>query len=216
MFSFPINYLDSLEQTSTIQIVIPSPDPPADSIRVKVVITVNSKVDGWGELTTPVWTGDVLRFRDTRVTIDSIWVKLIGFWIYLESSTDISIIYKYMANDLGYPAMQFNSDTSGTEYSAINYLLNAGVGLSGSRVNKELECQIYPNPAGQVLNVRWNDRQSGNFSIIDMFGRQVLQRNFSNSNEIKLLTTDLSKGLYIYHISFEGVSENISGKVLIE
>ena len=215
MFSFPVNYLDSLEQTSTIQLVIPSPEPPADSVRVKVVTSVDSKVDSWGELTTPVWTGDVLRFKEVRITIDTIWVKLIGFWIYLESGSDISVTYKYMANDVGYPVMQFNSDTSGTEYSLIKYLLNTGIGLTDPSMAKGFEYEIYPNPAGAVLNARWSDRQSGTYSLSDMFGRKVKQQDFYNLNEIKLQTSDLPKGLYILHVGFEGKKDFISERVLI-
>ncbi len=216
MFNFPVNYLDSMEGTSTVQIEIPSPEPPADSIRLKVITTVNSVVDGWGELTTPTWTGDVLRFKDVRTTIDSVWVKLFFFWAYLESSTSVSVTYKYIANDLGYAALQFNSDTSGTEYSGVNYILDAGVGEQEFTSQTNIDLEIYPNPAFEFLNARWTDKKSGTYSLVDMYGRAVKHHDFNNSREIKLQTSNLPSGLYILNIVYEGEKEFISEKVLIK
>jgi hypothetical protein len=215
MYSFPINYLDNSSQTSIADISLPSPEPLADSIRLKVVTTVEMEVDAWGELTTPTWTGQVLRIRDVRTTVDSVWVKLLFFWAYLESSTTVGITYKYMANDQGYPVMQFMADSSNTQFSGLNYLLDPDVGLADHDGLEGFNYNVYPNPAGPVLNIRWNDIRSGNFSLSDIYGRQLRSQDFANTSEIKLLTSDLARGIYVYQLRLDGVSEIYSGKVVV-
>ncbi len=198
LFSFPVNYLDSLEQTSIIDLTIPSPEPPADSVRLKVVTTVNSKIDAWGELTTPVWVGDVLRYRDLRITIDSSWVKLIGFWIYLESNTTIAINYTYMANDVGYPVLQFDSDTAGSEYSSINYLLDTGVGEPDLYLSDGIIFSIYPNPASTAIYcIMQSADVEGLMSIYDMMGREMDVIQISKgSNQYRVDVSGYPSGLY--------------------
>ncbi|MEN8225966.1 MAG: T9SS type A sorting domain-containing protein [Bacteroidota bacterium] len=198
MFSFPVNYLDSLTQTSTIDVTIESPEPPADSLRLKVVTSVETKVDAWGELTTPIWTGNVLRFRDVRTTIDSVWVKMLFFWVYLESSTNVSITYKYMANDVGYPVLQFSADTSETEFSAINYMLDAGVGLPDVLLGQQPELDVYPNPADHFVNIRYSISGIRNSILIyDVFGRLMNEiQTPQGQNQLRIDVSDYHPGLY--------------------
>ena len=175
MFDFPVNYLDSSSQTSTMDIRIESPEPPADSLRLKLVTTVVTEVDAWGELTTPSWTGQVLRIKDERTIIDSVWVKLLFFWVYLESSTNVTHTYKYMANDMGYAMMQFNSDSSDTEFSGINYLVPEDVGIADQSLTN-IELVVYPNPASSEIFIETRDMKLDTRNMIliyDLFGRKV-------------------------------------------
>jgi len=206
MFSFPVNYLDSLEQTSTIDIRVESPEPPADSIRIKVVTSVDMTVDAWGELTTPVWTGQVLRFRDTRVTIDSVWVKLLFFWVYLESSTTVTQTYKYMANDMEYPVLQFNADETGNEFSMVNYLHVEGVGREELPDGLHLAFTLYPNPAVHSMHCNiQGDMTNGEMAIYDMTGRMIDMQQISRG--IKSYRFDVSgypAGIYQVIVRGEG------------
>ncbi len=210
MFSFPVNYLDSLEQTSTVDIRVESPEPPADSIRIKVVTSVDMTVDAWGELTTPVWTGQVLRFKDTRVTIDSVWVKLLFFWVYLESSTTVTQTYKYMANDMGFPVLQFNADETGTEFSMVNYLHVEGTGQAEQPAGPQLAFILYPNPALHTMHCRiQGEMADGEMVIYDMTGRIMDRQHISSG--IKVYRVDVSGypgGIYQAVIRGE---ENILG-----
>ena len=197
MFDFPMNYLDSLDQTTTIDLRLDSPDPAADSIRIKVVTSVESRIDAWGELTTPVWTGEVLRRRDVRVTTDSSWVKLFFFWLFLETNTNTSVTYMYMANDLGYPALQFNSNIEGTEYSMVTYLLNAGVGEAELPALSQLAFDVFPNPAHDIIYCKLNDSFEGQLIIYSMTGKQMNQQAVTiNQQKFKLNVSDYPAGMY--------------------
>lgn len=191
MFEFPVNYLDSMDQTTVIDLSLESPEPPADSIRLKVVTTVESKVDAWGELITPAWTGNVLRIRDVRETIDSSWAKIIFFWVFLETNTNVVVTYKYVANEVGYPVMQFNANVEGTEFSLINYLLPAGVGETELTSHTEISMDVYPNPASSVLNCRiQNVEGEGDLFVYDLSGRKKISLKVSPSQQLQ--TIDVS------------------------
>jgi len=197
MFDFPVNYLDSRQQTSIIDVRIDSPEPTADSIRVKISTTVDSQVDAWGEISTPVWTGQVLRFRDVRTTIDSVWIKVLFLWIFLESNENIGVMYKYMANDVGYPVMTFNADTSDTNFSGINYHLDAGVGETELAIQDQLSFEVFPNPANDVLTCQFEYTFEGELHIYDIYGRQVYQKRVTtNQQQARIDVSAFPKGMY--------------------
>ena len=176
MFDFPLNYLDSLDQSTTIDIRLDSPEPTVDSIRVKVVTSLDSRVDAWGELMTPVWTGQVLRIREVRTTIDSAWIKLLFFWVFLEANSNTSVTYKYMGNNVGYPSLQFNADTSENVFSGVNYVLDAGVGVKELAFRDGLTFDLFPNPADDMIHIRMKDSEAeGAISVFDISGRQLMR-----------------------------------------
>jgi hypothetical protein len=198
MFDFPVNYLDSLNQTSVMDVRVDSPEPGADSLRIKVVTSVDSHVDAWGELTTPTWVGDVLRFRDERRTIDSAWVKILFFWIFLETNTTEVVTYKYMANDVGYPVMQFNSNPDGTEYSMVNYVYYAGVGSEELIAPQEISFRVYPNPAQDVIHFWVQDLDAeAEVSIFNLQGQQLYAIPIgSNQQQLDIDVSAYVPGIY--------------------
>jgi hypothetical protein len=214
MFSFPLNYLDSMQQTIVVDVTIASPQPPADSLRLKVVSEINDKVDAWGTLTTPVSTYDVLRIREIRIATDSVWMKLLGFWLYVESLTEITLKYTYMANDLGIQVAEIESDTSGNNYNNISYLL-AEDPIFVKEEEIAIDLRVFPNPASSVMNVAWDERHNGSFLLMDMQGKTVLEKAFENTSDIRINTSALPQGFYLYQLAFKGEKDITSGKVLV-
>ena len=215
MFSFPLNYLDSMQQTIVVDVTIASPEPPADSLRLKVVSEIDDKVDAWGTLTTPVSTYDVLRIREVRIATDSVWIKLLGIWMYVESSTEVTLKYTYMANDLGIQVAEIESDTSGNNYNNISYLL-AEDPIFVKEEEMAIDLRVFPNPASSVMNLAWDERHSGNFMLMDVQGKIVLERTFENTSDIRINTSALPQGFYLYQLAFKGEKDIISGKVLVQ
>ncbi len=215
MFDFPVNYEDSLQQTSTIDIRLDSPEPAVDSIRVKVVTSVDSRVDAWGEVMTPTWTGDVLRFRDVRTTIDSAWAKVVFFWVFIETNTNVSVTYKYMANNVGYPVLQFNANADETEFSGLNFMLDAGVGEQELFAHNEIEINIFPNPASDVMYCRVQHVEvEGEIVIYDMHGRQLKTLPVtSNQQQYKIDVSAFPAGLYQLVLKADG--KGVSAKKFV-
>lgn len=214
MFDFPVNYLDSSLQTTVMTIEIESPEPGADSVRVKITSTIDSKVDAWGELTTPVWTGQVLRYREVRTTIDSTWIKVLFFWIFLDAGESIGVSYRYMANDVGYPVLMFNADTSETDFSGINYHLDAGVGETELPMFDQLAFEVFPNPANDILHCQFDDTFEGEILVYDLTGRlQYEQRVTSNQQQLRIDVSAFPAGMY--QLVARGKGKLISAKKII-
>lgn len=197
MFDFPVNYLDSMVQTSLLQAKVVSPEPGIDSIWLKMTTTVETKVDAWGEVMTPVWTGQVLRINDFRTTIDTVWVKFLGLWIYLESGTEVSQTYKYMANDLGYPVLQFNTDETGTEFTMVNYLLDVDTRIYETAASDK-SLVIYPVPASKTVYFSISDNEiDAEIIVYDMTGRMMDLLAFNHGSKREQLNISAyPPGLY--------------------
>ena len=215
MLSFPLNYLDSMQQTTVVDVTIASPEPPADSLRLKVVSELDSKVDAWGTLATPVNTYDVLRKREVRIATDTVWIKLLGFWMYIESSTEVTLKYTYMANNEGIQVAEIESDTSGSSYNNISYLLAVGPMPFIEEEEVGVQLRVFPNPVNSVMNVAWDERHSGNFLLLDIQGKTLLEKTFENTSDIRINTSALPEGLYLYRLAFKGEKDIVSGKVLV-
>lgn len=68
-----------------------------------------------------------------------------------------------------------------------------------------LTFEVYPNPANDVINVLFEDVQSGSdeitISLIDMLGKQVRSLRYGNGNpKISLSTSDLNEGVYFLSV----------------
>jgi hypothetical protein len=213
LMNFPMNYLDSLEQTVIQDVKIKSDEPFVDSLRYKLVNDIITVVDAWGNLTTPISSYEVLRIKQTRIVTDSIWMKVGFFWVFLETSTNASLNYRYVANDAGYAVLEFQSDTAGTEYSGIRYLLDETVSLPDPISLPVVS--VFPNPANSEITFSWNDFRSGNISIYDPTGRMLIMETFSHSRQLKPDIGKLNGGLYFYQLQFFHSPEKQAGRFLI-
>ena len=86
------------------------------------------------------------------------------------------------------------------------------VSLSTNEFSKDDEFHIYPNPTQDILNVNFtNAKNNIKISLIDIQGRQVLNKNYSNkSNQFskQLNIENLSDGIYILSINNGGTISN--------
>src|SRR5690606_12913954 len=68
----------------------------------------------------------------------------------------------------------------------------------------ENEILLYPNPASDHLNVKLNNSQINQISIVDMTGRVVFQTNgIFGATEVSIPVDQLSGGIYILHVTSE-------------
>ena len=214
MFDFPVNYLDSSLQTTTMTIEIESPEPGADSVRVKITSILESKIDAWGEVTTPIFTGQVLRYRDVRTTIDSTWIKVLFFWIFLDAGESIGVSYRYMANDVGYPVLMFNADTSETDFSGITYHLDAGVGETELPMLDQLAFEVFPNPANDILYCQFEDTFEGEVMIYDLTGRILSRQPIAiGQQQLRIDVSAYPAGMY--QVVAKGNGKLVSTKKIV-
>ena len=66
----------------------------------------------------------------------------------------------------------------------------------------ELESVIYPNPAGDFINIQYESDHQLNIEIYDLNGRKILSKpvQFNNLNRFRINVSNLIQGLYIIYL----------------
>jgi hypothetical protein len=68
--------------------------------------------------------------------------------------------------------------------------------------NLELELEVYPNPATDYLNVRWNDAVSGTLRITNIQGQVVVEEQIRERTWHAVDVSGLEKGIYIMDMDY--------------
>jgi 1,4-alpha-glucan branching enzyme len=97
------------------------------------------------------------------------------------------------------------------EAGIVPYNLTTILGIEDDQFSHDL--QIYPNPAGESLNIRWTGAVQPKVEVFDLLGQKVMEQR-GISTEIRLNTGTLSKGTYLLRLS-DG-SKRMSRKITIE
>jgi uncharacterized protein (DUF1684 family) len=92
-----------------------------------------------------------------------------------------------------------------------NYLdaeINAGCGTWGIEVPEPVEgptqsIEVFPNPAKDRINVRFNDEDEAAVNLYDMMGRLVYAAN-ANTKYFVIPTQGLSQGIYTLVVNVGG------------
>jgi hypothetical protein len=75
-------------------------------------------------------------------------------------------------------------------------------GVTGvSTATDFIDLQVYPNPAGQFLNISLNQNQELSFELFDMIGHSVLKTKAQSSQNHNIPVAHLSRGIYFMHVS---------------
>lgn len=190
-------------------------NPLVNQVRYKRVGTVIDNTDGWGTITTPNGTYDVLRVKREDRSIDTVWIlPFIGFppqWQVFSTKKDTSYSYQWLGNNMKLPVAELNYDSLDQPKSFKWTLLPPPV--VGVNEAEAMSLSIFPNPASDHLLLRGIPGQiEGTFGLTDALGRTV--RNVmvgAKNNRVSL--SGLSPGLYFW--SFDGGAFRQRGQVLI-
>jgi hypothetical protein len=173
--------------------------------------------DGWGSLTTPYGTFDVLRIKSMLTAHDSLNFDTagIGFGIDRPLTTE----YKWIGKTKSIPLLQINTVTVfGTEtVTSIVYRDSARSVITEINENTINSFSIYPNPFSAELSITLQKKQQATISIKNVLGQTVFSKQLQTLN-FKLQTTlDLSfleKGIYLMEVVTDG--ERMVKKVVKE
>ncbi|MCC7232966.1 MAG: hypothetical protein IT242_08495, partial [Bacteroidia bacterium] len=139
VYQFPLDYLNSDSSQSGYQVDLTS----TLGLFYSVHKQRNNLVDGWGTITTPYGTFDVLRITSTVTERDSVYIDSLGIGLATPAITTHE--YKWCGAGGGIPLLQINT-TAGNVVTSIRYrdsLLTTGL------VNPEtgIVASLFPNPA---------------------------------------------------------------------
>lgn len=237
----PLAFFDVRNTNSSLQISIDADQLPSaildslpvspDSLRVSINTSRTDVVDGWGNLSIPGGSYDVLRekrteFRDLRLEAKVgffPWVDVtdvvVGLLMLDELGEDTSITYNYWSNLEKEPIaiVTMNNDETAVqqiEYKQIEIVSNTFVAASAQPTAK-----VYPNPAIVEARFQFENLPNGNYQLelYDLTGKRIWQRSISarGTHEERLDVTDFPKGLYLYSLKNASGQPVLTNRLLV-
>jgi hypothetical protein len=196
---FPVQYGDSREETFFVDIRIENDSPPGDSLRLKETTNKTTNVDGWGSLSIPLGSFDVLRIYEQRLIVDSIWVKMFGTWVFLEANQKTVTRYLWVSDDdeIGYTLATMYYDPESQTVDKVEFINGMPVGMPAREAKNG---NVWPNPFSRQLAIDFPSDDGGEATISDMQGR-VVARFVSNSQRLRVDMGYLPGGMYIYSLT---------------
>lgn len=200
LMNFPSTYNTSFTNISTYLATSYFGNYGFDSVKVKIVSTVQSSFDAYGSLKLGIGTYNCLRQNDYTISIDTIWGLADTTWANITSLTgkniDTTRQYTWWANNIGYELAQMTVDLktdSATSFSYLGTLPSPG-GIHEIADNSLYN--IYPNPAKDVINI-CSDLPLKNASIelYDVTG-SLLYSSVLNSVQSEISIANLANGMY--------------------
>ena len=223
----PLNFLDFGNSDAAVLLPFASEDIPGgildslpitpDSIRLRVAIERATIVDGWGKLTIPGGTYDVLREKqiEERETLMDVKIGIgpLSQWVDV---TDLISGFDFLGKDTITTYSFYNN----TEKEAIavvtvdnlnNDLVNSveykdnGIQTSIRYVDTgKPDLVAYPNPAINEVRIDFFNLPPSNYTlkIYNILGIVVWENKYSISGDRseKIGLTDLRKGTYLYSL----------------
>lgn len=158
-----------------------------------------TEVDGWGSITTPYGTFDVLRIHHKITESDSIYYAMDtsgGFWF--EVPVPVAHEYEWRAVEEKEAILRIktsiiagNEAVTGVEYRD-NY---NGLGIS----EQELIVGIYPNPTQGKLIVEVSEPIS-NLLVYGMNGQLLIEQKVGLITQTEINSDNLQPGIYLLEI----------------
>jgi len=179
-----------------INILLESPEPGADSVRMKTDVDNETHVDAWGTLNIPIGTYNVLRQRVDQLRIDSIFIKISGNWMFISASEDSATYYSWWTNnsEIGFDLFSIDADYGSGEVWGASFLNSIPTGIEKPR---QLAYNAYPNPFSEVLNIDFDKSQTGELIVLNQFSQAVHQQQISKQNTIQMDLSVLPTGVYL-------------------
>lgn len=168
---------------------------PAEWIQQRKRSTV---VDGWGQITTPFGTFDVLRVQHKIEETDSVKYNGMAFGL------DIPVTYEYewIANGEKTPILKVvttevmgNETVVSAEYKDHNF-------LNVETIQQAEGLKVYPNPVADELIISWANGMK-EVSIYHLDGTLVKQESFEQAVHT-FNTSELNSGMYFLSAQKDG------------
>jgi len=197
-YEFPMNYGATHSSFSEFEISVPTFGHYGQTL------DRNDTIDGWGSLTLPNGTYEVLRVKSILHKIDTTYLDLLGFGATIPRPEEIE--YKWLSNGTGVPLLKII--TNAGVVSQIEYQDELSVIASVVKTNKIEEVVVFPNPTKSHLVIDFKTNISGNLKVNlkDISGKNVavIYANTISTGSKKLLIdlTQYAVKQGIYFLTF--------------
>lgn len=197
-YELPMNYEDAWESNSFFEVDL---NPAFDGILRRHQERV-SEVDGWGEVTTPFGTFEVLRTKSFLDFTDSLRISFGEVTTWIELPTPSQVVYSWWAKDQKVPVLQvIAQDVGGTETITSVEYKDRYLGDVSIAESSDIQPQIslYPVPANDVINIV-SESEILNIEIYSLAGAITIQDIWSAETGI-LNVSQLVPGSYLIYIT---------------
>lgn len=211
---FPVNYGDDLSSSYYWMFTMPTNQPGIDSMRIKMSTDHAYTVDGWGQVMLPMGTYDALRFHQTGTTVDSLWIKTGGMWMFTTRFTFDSESYYWWSNDpdARYVVATLDLDENGNVMGA-TYMKSGIIQSVGEHQQVERVARVYPNPVRNFVNLDFSRNFEGKLRLMDLTGKTISTREM-NGMKAKIDLRQRPEGFYIYEIEDSNGQNVQTGKII--
>lgn len=198
IFNFPLNMGQTYSSVALAELSIP------DIGFISIERNRQTEVDGWGSLTTPYGTFEVIRLKSVVQEFDSLYADTASQGFKIERNY---IEYKWLAKNKKIPVLQcIQDDLLGTTVFYADIYRDLTVGLEPQKEVTELK--VFPNPISQRLSIEFDcaDQETALIRILNTTGQLVYEETFEKSNAFghrRQLQGDFSafaNGLYLIEI----------------
>lgn len=125
---FPATYGTNFATDYGLALVLDGSDLGVDSIRIKQTIHENLNFDSYGVVVLPNGVFDALRIRREINSVDSIFVKFLGFWQLADAQETQSVTYDWYSHESKGLLVSVALDETGAPSNATHFIsLNAAV-----------------------------------------------------------------------------------------
>lgn len=221
LHQFPRTYGSTFTDTYGLNVTVPgaSFNPLLSQINFRRTTNVVDETDGWGQITTPFGTFNVLRVKRTEIFTDSIFALPIfpPTWQLVSTNTDTTQNYSWFAKDGKLAVAEMSFDTLGLP-NIFKWTELPGIGL-GFEQQALHAVSVYPNPATDVLYIETKQGvayENLNLLIYNQFGSLISNEKLDTSlGEKELSVGDYEEGLYHWEIRDEESAFLQRGKIVI-
>lgn len=213
LYRFPLNFGDTDSSNSSYSVSVPPTTPFATIKRKQKRVNL---VDGWGSMTTPAGTFDVLRVRSEITRVDSVVTQLMPIGV----PSNI-IEYKWLGVTKKVPVLQVTGNVVANNYTptTITFWGEDPLSVYTAQSDKN-QILVYPNPVIDDVKIQFFLAQTSKVDMIiyDVLGKQVGHFHFINlsmgNHQEVLPTGQLPNGTYFIHYKMNDTHNTYSKFVI--
>lgn len=166
VYDFPMEYQDNWNSQAYFAQEVPLMG------YLKMKRTHVDTVDGWGSLTTPYGTFDVLRLKSVVNEIDSIYMDSLGIGIPIERDYTV---YQWLGKGQKIPLLQITTTLGGVLAEYVDSVRTSFDGINDHALVRNNELLVYPNPTSNSIHLQFEmrEKQKVEIGLFDLQGREV-------------------------------------------
>ncbi len=185
---------------------------------IRKEVTRSNTVDGWGTITTPYGTFDVLRLKSEVIAFDSIYIDSLGIGLPLyREYTE----YSWLGKGHKIPLLKITSSLGGAVVTYVDSVRFNPSAIHNHTDFISYDVEVFPNPSHDLINISFEflTKCDIEIAIFNTNGIKVAERNMLNqipggvNIKMHLRQYGLNNGLYLLKINLG--NQQISKKVVL-